>query len=355
MYVPRYQITNKILKAIGEVEAAKEVIENSPVVPSYEKSFKDDALTRQVHYGTHIEGNELSLEQTKKVLEGESIYAKPRDVQEVINYRKVVDLLEEFKNDAEYTLDSLLKIHATSVYRVVPEEKSGVLRTTKVIIKEEGTGNVIFSPPLPHEVPFLLEGFFDWLNSSEGKEMHPVLRAATTHYILAAVHPFVDGNGRAARAFTTLVLIKEGYDIKRFFALEERFDKDLASYYDAFEKVNALSENIAERDTTHFLEYFCTVLAAELSKIKERIRKISIDSKLKIKLGQQIALSERQMKLVEYMADKGKAKMNGLSKVLPMVSEDTILRDIKELMDKGIVEKRGKTKASRYILIQNPL
>ena len=95
MYIPKFVITNKILKNIGAIEAAKEVIENAPLVPMYEKRFKSDAMLRTVHHGTHIEGNDLNIDQTKQVLEGIEIFAKERDIQEVINYRNVVGLLDE--------------------------------------------------------------------------------------------------------------------------------------------------------------------------------------------------------------------------------------------------------------------
>src|SRR3990167_11193131 len=101
MYAPRFQITNTILKNIGIIEAAREVVENSPIVPSYEKQFQTDAIIRTVHHGTHIEGNDLTLIQTKKVLEGEQVFGRDRDVQEVINYRNVVKLIDELSNKIE--------------------------------------------------------------------------------------------------------------------------------------------------------------------------------------------------------------------------------------------------------------
>jgi DeoR/GlpR family transcriptional regulator of sugar metabolism len=67
-------------------------------------------------------------------------------------------------------------------------------------------------------------------------------------------------------------------------------------------------------------------------------------------MGKQIALSERQVRLVEYLSDQGSAIMQDLKSVLPMVSEDTVLRDIRDLMDKGIVHKKGRTKAARYYI-----
>ena len=93
-------------------------------------------------------------------------------------------------------------------------------------------------------------------------------------------------------------------------------------------------------------------MAVELTKIKEAIRKLSIDSRLKIKIGEQIALSERQLKLVEYLSENSSASMQELAKVMQMVSEDTILRDLNGLIEKRIIRKEGKTKAARYLIVK---
>jgi len=351
MYQPKYSITNKILKNVGQVEAAKEVIENAPLVPYYEKQFKSDAVIRTVHHGTHIEGNELSLDQTKKILEGESVVAHERDIQEVINYRNVTILLDELAvKRGGYDLDMLKDIYKETVKNLVADEKAGQFRKTQVIIKEEGTGRVVFQPPPYIEVPYLLQDFIEWLNSPDVRDIHPIMKAGIVHYILVSIHPFVEGNGRTVRAFATLVLLRENYDIKKFFSLEEHFDQDPGRYYETFAETDKQSEIISERDLTSWLEYFTEVVAVELSKIKEKVRKLSIDSKLKGKIGEQIALSERQMRLMEYLSENGSAIMQELKNLLPMVSEDTVLRDLKNLLDKGIIKKEGSTKASRYTI-----
>ncbi|KKS77856.1 MAG: hypothetical protein UV74_C0002G0082 [Candidatus Woesebacteria bacterium GW2011_GWB1_43_14] len=350
MYSPKYIISNKILRNIGQVEASKEVIENAPLVPDYEKQFQSDAIIRTVYHGTQIEGNALTLDQTKQVLDGQEVYARERDVQEVINYRHVVRTLEDFAKQDTYNLDSLLMIHRATVYRLIPEEKSGVLRSTQVVIREEGTGKVILSPPPALEIPYLLEDFFNWLNSRESREIHPVIKAAIVHYVLVAIHPFVEGNGRASRAYAALVMLKEGYDIKRFFSLEEHFDRDLDAYYGAFNEVDRQSTDIAARDLTSWIEYFSETLGVELVKIKEKVRKLSVDSRLRARIGEQVALSARQMKLIEYISENKQAAMSDLKNVLTMVSDDTILRDVADLINKGIIEKEGRTKAARYNL-----
>ena len=179
-----------------------------------------------------------------------------------------------------------------------------------------------------------------------------MIRAGIAHYILVAIHPFVEGNGRTVRAFATLILIKEGYNIKRFFSLEEHFDADPTSYYDSLGQVDKQSPNIGSRDITPWLEYFTGVVAIELTKIKDKVRKLSVDTKLKVKFGEQVSLSERQMRLIEYLSDQGSGGMLELKKVIPMVSEDTVLRELTDLIKKGILKKQGSTKGSRYVIAQ---
>jgi Fic family protein len=354
MYAPKYLISNKVLKNIGAIEAAKEIVENAPLVPSFEKQFQSDAFVRTIYHGTHIEGNDLTLIQTKKILEGEEVYGRPRDIQEVINYRNVTELLDDLATKrGGYEPQMLKEIHELTVFKIVPEEMIGVFRTSQVVIKDESTGDIIFQPPPFVEVPFLIDDFFSWLNSPEAKDIHPVIKAGITHYILVAIHPFVEGNGRTSRAFTNLVLMRDGYDLKKFCSLEEHFDNDPGAYYEAFSVVDKQSKNIAARDLTLWLEYFTEVVAIELAKIKERVKKLSFDTRMKTKFGEQVTLSERQIRLVEYISDQGSATMLDLRKVMSMISDDTILRDLKDMLEKGILKKEGSTKASRYVVANN--
>ena len=351
MFEPKFTITNKILKNIGQIEAAKEVIENAPLVPLYEKNFKSEALLKTVHHGTHIEGNDLSMDQTRQVLEGQEIFAKERDIQEVINYRNVMNLLDELKEKrGGYEISMLTDIHKDTVNKVVDPAKCGVLRKSEVVIKEEGTGRIVFQPPTYLKVPDLSEQFIAWLNSPNASDFHSILKAGIVHYILVSIHPFVEGNGRTVRAFSTLVLMRENYDIKQFFSLEEHFDNDPASYYEAFTKTDTQPGETFEKDMTGWLEYFTEVVAVELTKIKERIRKLSVDSRLKGLIGSQVALTERQMKLIEHVGEVGYVGMQDLKKLFPMISEDTILRDMNYLIEKKIIKKEGKTKAARYVI-----
>jgi hypothetical protein len=90
MFTPKYTITNRIVRFIGVIDASREVILNSPLIPAWEVKFRKEALERTVHHGTHLEGNMLSLEQAQDILDGKEVFARDRDVHEVINYRNVL-------------------------------------------------------------------------------------------------------------------------------------------------------------------------------------------------------------------------------------------------------------------------
>src|SRR5574343_1242268 len=95
MFSPVFSINNRILKNIGIIEGAKAIIDEAPLIPAYEKQFQQEAVVRTVHYGTRIEGNDLTYQEVAKLVEGQKITGGERDIQEVINYRNVVSYLEE--------------------------------------------------------------------------------------------------------------------------------------------------------------------------------------------------------------------------------------------------------------------
>jgi len=356
MFQPKYTITNKILHDIGVIDACREVIINAPLVPAWEAKFREEAIIRTVHYGTHIEGNELNISEAAKVVmdikakqatsasQISGVVARERDIQEVINYRNVLDYIENFQNNKEISEAVIKKIHQLTVEKILPKENCGEYRQSQVVIKNSQTGEITFYPPTAVEVPFQMEDFVFWLNSKEGQETHSVIKAGITHYELVRIHPFLDGNGRTARAVATLVLFTGGYDVKKFFSLEEHYDKDAARYYNALQSVQK------EKNLTFWLEYFIEGLAIELSRIKEKVLALSRDVKLKKEIGRQVSLSERQIKLVEYIQTFGFIENKAFKNILPMVSEDTILRDLQDLIKKGIIKKEGKTKAARYVM-----
>lgn len=349
MYSPKFTITNDILKNIGIIEASREVIQNAPLVPAWEAKFQEEAIIRTVHHGTHIEGNELNLSQAGKVIAGQDVVARERDIQEVINYRNVLKYLDELRTqdkNVKITEEMIKRLHKLTVEKILPTEDCGSYRQKGVVVKNSHTGEITFSPPPAIEVPYQMQEFVAWLGSRSCLDLHPVLRSGITHYELVRIHPFLDGNGRVARAAALLVLFLDDYDVKRFFSLEEYYDRDAGRYYQGLQSVPRNND-----DLTYWLDYFSEGLAIELAKVKEKVLNLSRDLKLKEKLGgEQMALSERQIKILERIQKVGFFQNNQFEELFPMISEDTVLRELQDLLKKGIIKKRGATKKAQYIL-----
>lgn len=349
MYTPRFSITNKILKQIGIIEACREVIDHAPLLPFYEKQFQKDALVRAVHHGTHIEGNELDLNQAEQAMFGKTVIARERDVQEVLNYRSVVEFVGQINvTDPSWKVDEdfIKKLHAMIVNKILAPERCGTYRTTQVVVRNSLTGEITFTPPLAIAVPFQLRDLLEFINNEKTSDIHPVLKSGIVHYEFVRIHPFLDGNGRVGRTLSTFILYKSGYDIRRFFSLEEYFDADALGYYSALQSV---AKNQGE--LTEWLEYFTEGLAIELAKIKEKVSKISVDAKLRQRLGgKPILLSDRQLKLIEYIQKTGFLQNNAFKTLFPFVSEDTVLNELKYLLKHGILKKQGSTKGAKYVM-----
>lgn len=330
---------------------------NAPLIPAWEAKFRKEAMERTVHHGTHLEGNPLSEEEVKDVLDGQEVIARDRDIQEVLNYRNVLKFIDGVyaqigtSGNYNFTMETILEMHRLTTEKILPPESCGQFRIRQVVIKNTKTGQVSYTPPPAAEVPYLIEDLVTWINSDEARETNPVIKAGIIHYELARIHGFTDGNGRVARAVATLVMFLDGYDIRKFFSFEEYFDEKPMNYYLTLQAVsNQLVLDTHERDLTPWLEYFVEGVAIELNRVKEKVQRISVDARVKDRLGEQLTLNERQMMIMEYL-HRHKAMTNkDFRKIFPDFSDDTVLRELMFLRKKGLLKKIGGTKKATYVL-----
>ena len=141
-------------------------------------------------------------------------------------------------------------------------QRRGPFREVRVVVGNRLTKEVVYSPPLPEEVVLQVNTLVNWLNSDAVHQMHPVLVAGIAHYELMRVHPFVDGNGRTARTLATLVLAMREFDIKRFFTLDDFYDRDRIAYYYVLKAVNQTYPNC-----TVWLDYFTEGVEISLHRV----------------------------------------------------------------------------------------
>ncbi len=357
MFIPKFTITQRTLKNVGIIDASREVIRTTALIPNIEAKFRKEAFERIVHHSTHLEGNALTFEQVQEIAEGRPVQGRERDVAEVHNYKNVLKFLEAVSsqigvgNSYVLTLETIQEIHRLTTEHLLPAEASGKLRLSQVVVRNTQTGDVSYTPPPAAEVPYLIEDLLNWVNAEETRDFHPVIKAGIVHYELGRIYPFVDGNGRTARAVALLLLYLEGYDFRKFICLEEYYDKNHLNYYLTLQSVsNQMVLDVHERDLTPWINYFVHGMAVEVVNLKERVKQVSIKSHVKDQLGEEMELTERQMIIMEYLQRHKFMRNSDFRKIFPDFSDDTVLRELKFMKQKGLVKKVGGTKKAQYVL-----
>jgi Fic family protein len=143
----------------------------------------------------------------------------------------------------------------------------------------DGRGGLLYLPPEAKDVPALMSELVTWIRQAEGDQPVPVV-AGLAHYQFVTIHPYFDGNGRTARALATWILCRGGYDLGRFYALEEFYVQDLAGYYDAL--VTHPHHNYyggrAAADITPWLAYFLKGMAAVFASVAGEVRSRAVEA-----------------------------------------------------------------------------
>ncbi len=212
---------------------------------SYEKDFE---LTF-THNSTAIEGNTLTLMETKVVLEdGVSIGGKElREIYEVINHKKAYGYVKKCIAENKPLDESIVKdLHAILTENIMI---GGIYRNEEVRISGAG-----FIPPAGNEMYMQIKSFYEELEVKEN-ELNPIELAAWTHAEFVRIHPYIDGNGRTSRLLMNYQLLSEGY-LPVSIAKENRLD-----YYNALEEyavngnLQPFADFVAELEEKQLDEY----------------------------------------------------------------------------------------------------
>jgi Fic family protein len=131
---------------------------------------------RAAHASTAIEGNPLTLEEVSQFAQGRKITATRKAQQEVLNYLRVLEDIKEYHEQDKITEKIILKLHGDITKDILENpEHEGKYRELQVYVGNRITGEVIFMPPPPEEVPALMDEFVKWLNSNDSSQLNPIL------------------------------------------------------------------------------------------------------------------------------------------------------------------------------------
>jgi len=252
-----------------DIEASRQMIIELPIDVSVLANLRETARLAATHYSTQIEGNRLTKEQVALAIGGAKFPGRARDEAEVRNYYRALHRVEELGARAGDIAEAdLQRIHGiVHKGKVTPSP----YRDGQNVIRDAATGGVVYMPPEPVDVPVLMSELFEWINRELDRTELPLpIVGALAHYQYATIHPYYDGNGRAARLLTTLILHKTGYDLKGIYSLEEHYARNLAGYYAALTVGPSHNYYLgrAEADVTGFVDYFCASMAAAFAAVR---------------------------------------------------------------------------------------
>ncbi|MBC8075744.1 MAG: Fic family protein [Chloroflexales bacterium] len=177
-----------------------------PLPAALVRNLHDDLVLRWTYNSNAIEGNTLTLKETKVVLEGITIGGKLlREHFEAINHRDAIEYVEQIVQMGEPLTEWQIRNIHRLVLKNIDDDNAGRYRSINVLI-----AGATYRPPDSLHVPSQMETLIAWYNTA-AQGLHPIERAARIHVDFVKIHPFVDGNGHTARLLMNLELLKAGF------------------------------------------------------------------------------------------------------------------------------------------------
>jgi Fic family protein len=341
-FAPRFTITNAVTAGLTAIERARGFLEAATLSDEWVRRMSQRALLLEAHHTTHIEGTHLTIEQSERLWAGQPVAeARADDVRELLNYREAFNLVSEYLVSGKPVTEGLIReIHKRLVDGVRGGEGGpGAYRTVQNYVVNSRTGEVMYTPPPPEDVPPLMRDLVLWLRAESA--IHPVLLAGIAQYQLVHIHPFVDGNGRTSRLLSTLSLYRAGYDFKRLFTLSEYYDRDRKAFYQAIRGVREQG-----MDLTGWLEFFVSGLATQLGEVIASGKRVM----LRDVIAREYGLNSRQVLVVAGLLEQAELRVEDLENLCPGVNRRTLQRDLQGLIKRGVVKSTGSARAIRYRL-----
>lgn len=350
MLEPKYVITSTILSRIAEISEIKAAVERSRVLPLNEAQLRRQAILRMAHTSTSIEGNKLAQFEVGKVFEGKSVSAPSKDILEVENYLNALKLLDELsKTKKDLNLEEILKMHKVIIDGLVEKEKVGKIRPSDIYILDDlGGGKEMLrfkGPPAP-KVNKLLADLLEWLKKAKIEGIHPIIIAGIFHLEFVSIHPFTDGNGRATRLLTQLLMYRLNWDFRKILVLEDYYNQNRLDYYNALHS-DEEKNYVQGREFTYWLEYFTMGFLVEARKVLEKIQSIGYGQVSR--KSEQIFLDKDEIQIMDFLSTTGRITSDDVAEILHLTKRAAQLK-LKKLISNKLLKVQGSGPSTYYIL-----
>ena len=294
-----YGIPDPIQRALHEITqqasgrlATQDQITNTATRDRYLiSSLIDEAIT-----SSQLEGAVTTTQVAKDLLRSSR---KPRDRSEqmIFNNFMAMRFIQEYIGDL-LTPDLVLRIHRIVTNDALDDpNKAGTLReeADEIVIQDRMDGNTLHVPPPPHELPERLQLMCNFANGKDDNGfMHPVIRAIVLHFWVGHDHPFIDGNGRTARALFYWSMLSQGYWLVQFLSISSILAKAPAKYAYSY-----LYTETDGNDLTYFLDYHLNVICRSIGFLQEHLnRKAKEVRDIEVLIQGTKGLNHRQLALL---------------------------------------------------------
>ena len=316
-----------------------------------------EALTLEILKSTEIEGEILNPEQVRSSvarrlgMDVAGLVPSERDVDGIVDL--MIDAVGKFSEPL--TEERLFDWH----YSLFPTGRSGMFKIIVGNWRDDSTGpmqvvsgpmgreSVHFEAPAASEIESEMSNFINWVNNE--KTIDPVIKAGIAHLWFVTIHPFEDGNGRIGRAIADMLLTRADGVSQRYYSMSSQIRIERERYYKELEYTQK-----GTLDITDWLEWFLECLFNALSSSDIILAKVMYKHKFWTHWAK-IPLNDRQSKMLNKLLDGFKGKLNTSKWAkIAKCSNDTALRDIQDLVNKGVLIKEAAGgRSTSYKLNEN--
>lgn len=330
MYIPPFEISSQTINLIAEISAQIERyairLENEGL-----KLRKANRI-RTIHSSLAIEGNNLSENQVRDIINGKNVVAPLREIQEVKNAIKTYELYSALN---PFSIDDLLTAHGTMMAALTDD--AGLFRRSGVGVFSE-KGLVHMAPPADR-VPGLVTDLMEWLASSTD---HLLIRSCVFHYEFEFIHPFSDGNGRMGRLWQSLILGKL-HPLFEHLPVENMVYSNQESYY------NAITESTHKGQCGPFIEFMLGEILTTLKLHQGNEIGDNVGINVGTNVGTNDGLSENEQQIINLIAVNNRLTIKDAAQALSL-SQRQVERLFASLKAKGILSRQGSTKSGNWII-----
>ncbi len=258
---------SEILHFLDQFASGHIAMEQPILNPQLKNYYVINSLIEGSITTSQLEGATTTRDIAKKMLqEGRS----PRNISErmILNNYEAINYIRT-KTNEDLSPEFIREIHSVISKETLDKEKVGQYRNVTDDIHVTADSQIIFTPPASDEIEERLKELCDFANgSTDNGFIHPVVKAIILHFVFAYIHPFVDGNGRTARALFYWMMIKKGYWFTEFISISRILKKAPAKYSYSF-----LYAETDENDITYFIDYQLGVVKQAIEELKKYIKR----------------------------------------------------------------------------------